>query len=67
MISGTGDWFANLGFPFAQATARAIATLELVGGVLLLLGLGVHWVELPLAGKMVVATYVQRFKIGAPF
>jgi putative oxidoreductase len=66
-ISGTGDWFASLGFPFAQPTARAIATLELVGGLLLILGLGVHWVALPLAGNMVVATYVQRFKLGAPF
>ena len=66
-ISGTGEWFAGLGFPFAQPTARIVATLELVGGVLLILGLGVHWVALPLAGNMVVAAYVQRFKLGAPF
>lgn len=66
-ISGTGEWFASLGFPFAQPTARVVATLELVGGLLLILGLGVSWVALPLAGNMVVATYVQRFKLGAPF
>ena len=66
-ISGTGEWFASLGFPMAQPTARVVATLELVGGLLLILGLGVHWVALPLAGSMVVATYVQRFKLGAPF
>lgn len=66
-ISGTGEWFASLGFPMAQPTARVVATLELVGGVLLILGLGVHWVALPLAGNMVVATYVQKFKLGAPF
>lgn len=66
-ISGTGEWFASLGFPFAQPTARVVATLELVGGLLLIVGLGVHWVALPLAGNMVVATYVQRFKLGAPF
>ena len=66
-ISRTGEWFAGLGFPFAQPTARLVATLELVGGVLLILGLGVHWVALPLAGNMVVAVYVQRFKLGAPF
>lgn len=66
-ISGTGEWFASLGFPFAQPTARVVASLELVGGVLLILGLGVHWVALPLVGNMVVATYVQRFKLGAPF
>lgn len=66
-ISGTGEWFASLGFPFAQPTARVVASLELVGGLLLIVGLGVHWVALPLAGNMVVATYVQRFKLGAPF
>ena len=66
-ISGTGDWFASLGFPFAQPTARLIATLELVGGAMLIVGLATHWVALPLAGNMVVATYVQRFKLGAPF
>ncbi len=66
-ISGTAEWFAGLGFPFAQPTARVVATLELVGGLLLIVGLGVHWVALPLAGNMVVATYVQRFKLGAPF
>jgi putative oxidoreductase len=66
-ISGTGEWFAGLGFPFAQPTARVVATLELAGGLMLIVGLGVHWVALPLVGNMVVATYVQKFKLGAPF
>jgi putative oxidoreductase len=66
-ISGTGDWFASLGFPFPQPTARVVASLELAGGALLIVGLGVHWVALPLAANMVVATYVQRFKLGSPF
>ena len=38
-ISGTGDWFAGLGIPFPQAQARLVASLELVGGALLILGL----------------------------
>lgn len=66
-ISGTGDWFGSMGFPFPQPTARAIATLEVVGGVLLILGLGVSWIAIPLVGNMVVATLVQKFKLGAPF
>lgn len=66
-ISGTGDWFGSLGFPFPQQTARMVASLELVGGMLLIVGLGVHWVAIPLAGNMIVATYVQRFKLDAPF
>ena len=66
-ISGTGDWFGSMGFPFPQPTARMVAGLEVVGGILLILGLGVHWVAIPLAGNMVVATYVQKFKLRAPF
>jgi uncharacterized membrane protein YphA (DoxX/SURF4 family) len=30
--------FTKLGFPFPQATAQFVGTLEIVGGVLLLLG-----------------------------
>ncbi len=66
-ISGTGNWFESLGFPFPQPTARFVATLELVGGILLILGFGVQWLAIPLAANMVVATYVQKFKLGAPF
>ncbi len=66
-ISGTGDWFGGMGFPFPQPTARLVASLELVGGILLILGLGVHWIAIPLAGNMLVATYAQKFKLGAPF
>jgi putative oxidoreductase len=66
-ISGTGNWFAGMGFPFPQATARLVATLELVGGILLIAGFAVHWIAIPLAGNMVVAAFTQKFKLGAPF
>lgn len=66
-ISGTGNWFAGLGMPAPQATARLVASLELLGGLLLIAGLFTHWVAIPLAANMVVATYVQRFKLHAPF
>jgi putative oxidoreductase len=66
-ISGTGNWFAGLGMPFPQLTARLIATLEVGGGALLILGLGVHWIAIPLAANMVVAAWVQKFKLRAPF
>jgi putative oxidoreductase len=66
-IHGTGDWFQDLGFPMAHLLAMGVASLELVGGVLLLLGLGTSWVAIPLAGNMIVATWVQRTKLGAPF
>lgn len=66
-ISGTGNWFAGMGFPFPQATARLVATLELVGGILLIAGFAVHWIAIPLAGNMVVAALTQKFKLGASF
>ena len=66
-ISGTGNWFAGMGFPFPQQTARLIATLELVGGILLIVGFAVHWIAIPLAGNMVVAALTQKLKLGAPF
>ena len=66
-ISGTGRWLEGLGFPFPQATARMIASLELGGGLLLLAGLFTHWVAIPLAANMVVATWTEKYRIGAPF
>jgi putative oxidoreductase len=66
-ISGTGRWLKGLGFPLPQATARLVATIELLGGVLLLAGLGVHWAGIPLAINMTVATWTQRTLLHAPF
>jgi len=66
-ISKTGAWFQSLGFPVPQQAARLVATLELVGGILLMFGFAVHWVAIPLVVNMVVATYVQKFKLRAPF
>ena len=66
-ISGTGRWMEGLGIPMPQLTARLVATTELAGGLLLLAGLGVHWVAIPLALDMAAATATAKFKMGAPF
>ena len=66
-IRGTGRWLQGLGFPFPQATARMVASTELVGGALLLAGLFTHWVAIPLALNMVAATWTEKYRIGAPF
>ncbi len=66
-ISGTGRWLEGLGFPLPQASARLVATTELVGGLLLLAGFGVHWAGIPLALSMTVATWTQRTLLHAPF
>jgi putative oxidoreductase len=66
-ISGTGRWFAGLGLPFAQPLARFVATVEVVGGALLFLGLLVHVAAVFIAVNMTAAAFVQKFRAGAPF
>ena len=47
--------FTKLGFPFPDATASLVGGLEIVGGLLILLGLGTRFVALPFLIEMVVA------------
>ena len=62
--TGSGKWsdldkpttfFSDLGIPFPRANATFIATLELVGGICLMLGLGTRIFALLLSGSMTVA------------
>jgi uncharacterized membrane protein YphA (DoxX/SURF4 family) len=66
-ISGTGHWFASLGFPKPQILARFVATLETVCGLLIIIGLFTPIAALLVAANMTVATYVQKFKLRASF
>jgi uncharacterized membrane protein YphA (DoxX/SURF4 family) len=47
--------FTKLGFPFADSTASFVGGLEIVGGLLILLGLGTRFVAIPFLIEMVVA------------
>lgn len=66
-ISGFGGWLGELGYPFPQPAARAVATLEVLGGLALLVGLFTHWVAIPLAANMAVATYTNAQQVHLPF
>jgi putative oxidoreductase len=64
LIAGLGKWqdidkvvgfFENLGIPAASVQAPFVATVELVGGILLILGLGTRISALLLTCTMVVA------------
>jgi len=58
-------YFQELGIPLASIQAPFVATIELVCGALLVVGLGTRLVALPLAGTMVVAILTaQRAAIG---
>lgn len=63
-LTGSGKWahfdntvtfFTELGIPFPQANAAFVSTLELVGGVGLILGLGTRLFATGLASTMGVA------------
>jgi putative oxidoreductase len=63
-LTGSGKWahfdntvtfFTELGIPFPQANAAFVSTLELVGGVCLILGLFTRLMATGLASTMVVA------------
>ncbi|WP_137843340.1 DoxX family protein [Microbacterium sp. 2FI] len=41
-IDGVGQWFGSLGIPMPIAAAAFAATVELLGGILLILGLAVR-------------------------
>src|SRR5271166_2007632 len=49
------DFFGSLGLPAPALTAQAIATLELVGGILLFLGLAARLIAVPLTINMIMA------------
>jgi putative oxidoreductase len=54
-FENTTGFFTQLGIPFPAANAAFVASLEMVGGILLMLGLGTRIVALLLSSTMVVA------------
>jgi putative oxidoreductase len=63
-LTGSGKWahfdntvtfFTELGIPFPEANAAFVSTLELVGGICLILGLFTRLMAAGLASTMVVA------------
>lgn len=54
-FDGTVEYFASLGIPMPSANAAFIATLELVGGIALIFGLGTRVFSALLSSTMIVA------------
>lgn len=64
-LPATAGWFASaLSLPFPEALAVLVAWTEVVGAVLLLLGLAVRWASIPLMVLMLVAAVTVHWENG---
>ncbi len=54
-LERVGAWFGSLGVPFPEANAFLVGSIELVGGIVLLVGFGRGYFSIPLVGIMAVA------------
>jgi len=70
-VSGFDDvvaWFGNpdwgLGLPMPAVMAFLATATEVVGAIMLLLGLGVRWISIPLMVTMVVAAVTVHWEHG---
>jgi len=67
-FDSTVDWFGNtdygLGLPFPYLMAGAATWVEIIGAVLLLLGLAVRWISIPLMATMAVAAVTVHLQNG---
>lgn len=43
-VEGVGGFLGSLGFPMASAFAVALIVVELIGGIMMILGFFTHWV-----------------------
>jgi putative oxidoreductase len=63
-FSGTAGFFASIGIPLPMLAAAYATVVELVGGILLILGVAADLVGLLFAIEMVVAIFLVHLKNG---
>jgi len=64
-MDNTIEWFGNtLGLPFPALLAHLAAYTEVIGALLLLLGLATRWVSVPLMITMLVAIFAVHWPNG---
>lgn len=67
-FDGVVEWFGNpdwgLGLPMPWLMAALATGTEVIGAVLLLVGLGVRWISIPLMATMVVAALTVHWGHG---
>jgi len=63
-IDGVAEWFGSLGIPFPTLNAYLAATTEILGVILLIIGLGVRIISVPLSVIMLVAIFTVHLHNG---
>lgn len=63
-IAGTTQAFEGMGVPAPGLSAPLAATIELVGGILILIGLGTRWVGVIVAALMAGAAFIAHVPNG---
>ena len=59
-LNGFAGFLTNVGFPAPGLLAPFVATLELVGGILLLIGLGTRWVAILFVIHFLIIAFVVK-------
>ena len=63
-LTGVAEWFGSMSYPFPMVSAVLAMTTELLGIVLLTLGLGTRVIALPMMFVMVVAIFTTHISNG---
>ena len=59
-LGGIAGFFGQVGIPAPEVMAAFIGGLELIGGLLLLVGFGVRWLAILYVCEFLVATFIAK-------
>jgi putative oxidoreductase len=59
-LAGFAGFLGQIGFPAPEVMAPFIGILELVGGILVLVGFGAHWLGLIFLVEFLVTTFIVK-------
>lgn len=65
-VNAIGEWFESMEMPLPYLNAYLITTVETLGVILLLLGLGIRFISVALIIAMMVAIKVAHWENGFP-